>query len=762
MEIRPWEIVSNELDIEKRFSRDALFMTGNGRFGIRGFFEEDTTGIGGLGGIYMAGVFGKGDANVCSGPSRELCNLPNILRLEISVDGSSITPLSSNIQNFSQILALNTGEYTRTYNWTKEKTSLHCSFQRFTSLSNLNEVWQRLALKCNGEPIKIVIKAVIDTDIKNLNLVSSEPLPIQPGRNHIASRNIKSADQIQVSLDNPDTTTISMAQKMKLCVNEKEIEGKQVIDKMSAGYQWQLVLSTGDILTLDKAVCVCADFEGEYVEVIQGEFSSRTVDYLSELEKHSLCWHDRWETSDFIVDASDVIQGALRYNIFQLMAACPLHSDKVSIGARGLSGEMYEGCVFWDNEIFQLPFFCWSDPCSARRLLGFRYHTLPSAKERAYELWFDGAMYPWQASERGMEQTISEGGAFYAIHIVADIAFAIGKYIKISGDESFLLSGGAEILLETSRFWLSRCDYSNFDGKYHILSVRGPNEYDVFVDDNAYTNTMAVQNLKLASWALSTMKQKWPQQLEDLLNRLHFTEDESKKMIEVSDNIAILYTNNGQLLLEDDRYHLRRPLNLSRAKPTRKRIIDSTLPYEALPLYQVTKQADVVLLMNLIPELFTKSQKEVAYNYYEPRTAHDSSLSYSPHGWMAAVLGKMDEAYSYFEKSLLLDVEDRQMNSISGIHYANFGGTWQVAFSGFAGITEQDGIMCISPNLPKQWNGFAVKCWFHKSKVSVSLKDSKINVELLQVDHEAVIPLLINGSKYQISKKHPIISVQMK
>ncbi len=732
MEISAWKIVSKELDQVKRFSRDALFTTGNGVFGIRGFFEEETEGIGRLGGIYMAGVFGQGYSEVCSGPSSELCNLPQVLRLDLTVDGKRRAPSTDFVQNFTQELNLQNGEYSRSYQLPVEGALLSLTFRRFADLDTLHQIWQSVTITCLEGHCQLGMMAMIDTDVSNLNWQSCEPLPIQPGRKHFSLPNSSTAYAMELELDNQEKTRLFLAQKLRWLKNQRTVYGEAVRTPLAIGEGAQVLLQSGDQLTLEKVVHIYADFETSELALEQSSLVQRPVDYNAALSSHSACWNKRWKTADFRIQGLERDQGALRYNIFELLAACPLHQVKASIGARGLSGEMYEGCVFWDNEIFQLPFFCWSEPLSAKRLLSFRYQTLDEARKRAAELWFRGALYPWQVDRKGREQTIEEGGAFYAIHIVADIAYSIGKYMQITGDWSFLPQGGGEILLETARFWLSRCDYDENDQKYHIRAVRGPNEYDVYVDDNAYTNTMAAYNLTLASKAVDLLRSQWPKPWEELQENIRFTEEEYQLCKAVAENLAIPYLPGSNLILEDNRYHLRRPLPLAKAKPTAKRIIDSTLPYEALPLYQVTKQADVVLLMCLFGENYSVAQKALAFDYYEPRTAHDSSLSYAPYGLMAAILNRQEYAYSYFEKCALLEVEDRQLNSISGLHYANFGGTWQIAFHGFAGITEQGGMIHVKPQLPAQWIGFQVCFYFQASLLQVTYQDAKLKVELLE------------------------------
>ncbi len=743
-----WNISNQEYDRQRRASRDALFTIGNGNLGVRGFFEEEREGIEGLGGIYMAGVFGKGYKEAATGESRELCNLPQMLRLDLQADGRRILPENT---DFVQKLDFSTGVYTHAYTHTcQSKALVKLCFERFASLCSEDQLWQKVTIQAL-QPVQLTLGASIDSAVTNLNWESTEPLPIQPGRDHIVRRSIKS-QRMEILLDGPDAVRLELCQSVRVSLNGQEVKTQDRSTQTEAGCCCTVELQPGDVLVMQKAVQV--------LRIPQAEIKPILANYDQALQDHCSEWQKRWQSCDICLEGPVRDQCALRYAMFQLMAACPLHTDRVSIGARGLSGEMYEGCVFWDNEIFQLPFFSWSEPQSARRLLNFRKNTLAVAKERAKVLWFNGAQYPWQVNALGEEQTPTNGGGFYAIHITADVIFALSQYIQITGDCSILLEGGAEMMLETARFWLSRSDIDP-DGTAHIRCVRGPNEYDVFVDDNAYTNTLAKLNLTAAAEAAAWMERSHPQAWQELCCKLCLEPNETNRMAELAQALVIPTAEDEQLILEDAGYGKRRRLDLKKAKPTGKRIIDSTLPYEALPLYQVTKQADVVLLMALLPHAFTKQQKRRACEYYEPRTAHDSSLSYAPHGWLLAQLQECEKAYAYFEKSALLDVEDRQMNTISGIHFANFGGTWQMVFSGFFGITQSQGTLYVDPHLPKEWQGFSAELCYQGKRLSIRKKNNLLRCDWLDPVQGEKLPVCLAGTHCVLCQDQPYSEVSL-
>ncbi len=752
MKYTGWTICNNEYEAEKKRSRDALFTIGNGYFGIRGFFEEDTEDVDRLGGIYMAGIVGRGTYPAWEGTSRELCNVTNIFRVKLLADKENIR-ITDKAEDFYQMVDLKSGMYSRGYVYTTNShKKIKISFVRFASMHNRHLAGQKIEIEALTDNVEIQAGRFLDTNVTNLNKESCEPYPIQPGRNHIIEREI-SGNHVVTTLDDVDKTRLYFAQHLESCGENR----KQVTDEFACGETEIFVLEKGEKRIFTKVVCAYnSKYDKEPEQQIKA-FLNADICYEEELRKHTEAWKEKWDVSDITISGNEDDQAVLRYNIFHLLCVCPEHTDKLSIGARGLTGEMYEGCVFWDNEIFKFPFFVYTNPEAARKLLMFRYHTLEAAKRHAKRNWFEGAMYPWQVCEKGIEQTPYNVGAYYSIHVISDIAHAVQQYWNVTGDDEFVLKYGAEILLETARFFAGRVDYDEEAKAYVIRAVRGPNEYDVIVNNNAYTNVMAVENMKTAEKAFRTLEEKYPEELEKFINEHNVTKEERQKWEEIGKNILIPYVKKDKLYLEDDAYLKRRPVDMKKAKPTGKRIIDTTIPYEALMMYQVSKQADVVHMMNLLPHMFTDEEKRIAYEFYEPKTCHDSSLSYSQYGVMAANLNNEEETYRYFRKAAYLDIDDRQLNTISGLHFANFGGTWQLAYFGYAGISEDNNVLYINPNLPKVWNEMKLTVVFRGNRVKVCVSDKKLQLELQNKQGELFVN--VDGREYKLTGEEPRIQM---
>lgn len=716
-----WNIKHAGYDPQAHGHFAPVYTVGNGFVCCRGFMEEQRGGISGLGGIYMAGVFGSASYKPWKGEGQELVNIPNLFRADIEIDGEPLKPAPDNMRDYSETLDIKNSVFTRKYTYVKNGEPLAAlEFTRFLSRANIHLAGQQITVLPLKDGLKARVEMRLDPDVTNLNEISSEPYPIQPGKRHleVLSRN---GNALLVRCDGGDKTELAFAQR----VTARENIYQKVVYIPEPG-------AHTDMLSAAEAGIRNAP---QYEDVFAA---------------HKAAMAAFWENADVAIDGDGETQVSLRYNILQLAQSCPRHTDKVSIGARGLTGEMYEGSVFWDTEIFMLPFFTMTDPGAAKRLLMFRYHTLPEAREHAKNNWFGGAMYGWQVNAKGVEQTPQGVGAYYSIHVIADIAFAVLEYFNATGDGAFIVKYGLEILIETARFWQSRVTRRS-DGLFDIMAVRGPNEYDVLVNNNLYTNMMARENFLLCDRLLGIFAEKYPAELKILASRLAFEKSELESWREIADKLVLPFDGDSGIWLEDDAWLRRKPLDMAKAKPTAKRIIDTAIPYEALPFYQVTKQADVLHVMKNLPWRFTKEQMETSYDYYLPKTAFDSSLAYSMFALMAARLGRADAALSFFDKCINMDIRNVQLNTISGLHFANFGGSWQAAVFGFGGVEVLPDKLFIAPNLPKRWNSISFKLKYRGAFLKIEAAQNHVKVTALEAG-DSPVPLDLQGKSFLLKK----------
>jgi beta-phosphoglucomutase family hydrolase len=428
------------------------------------------------------------------------------------------------------------------------------------------------------------------------------------------------------------------------------------------------------------------------------------------MARHRAAWSARWDASDIRVDGDPKTQRALRFAAYHLISAADPTDDRVSIGARAMTGAAYSGHVFWDTDIYMLPFFALTWPEAARALAMYRFHTLPAARAKAARYGARGAFYAWESADTGEDVTpasvVGPAGLPIPIkvareeqHISADVAYGAWNYWRLTGDDVFLLEAGAEIIVETARFWASRAEPGS-DGKRHIRGVIGPDEYHQSVDDDAYTNGMARWNLRTAQAVVADLAQRWPEPWADLRARLGFEDAELDDWAAAARDLYTGLDPTTGLIEQFKGYFALKALPglVSRIVP-----VDVLLGLDQVMRTPAIKQPDVLMLLCLLWDEFAPEVREANFRYYEPRCTHGSSLSPCIHALIAARLGDMALAEKYFRQSSEIDLSDNMGNASGGIHAAALGGLWQAAVFGFAGLTLGDDGPRLDPKLPSAW-----------------------------------------------------------
>jgi trehalose/maltose hydrolase-like predicted phosphorylase len=467
---------------------------------------------------------------------------------------------------------------------------------------------------------------------------------------------------------------------------------------------------------------------------------SRALGWRAVLAAHEAAWDARWAAGDIVIDGDDIMQRAVRFAVYHLTSAANPEDDRVSVGARALTGDAYLGHVFWDTEIYLLPFYTAVWPEAARALLMYRFHTLPSARAKAAHFGYKGALYAWESADTGLETTpervVGADGTLIDIltgrmehHISADIAYAVWQYWRFTGDDDFFLRAGAEILLDTARFWASRA-VAEADGKRHIRHVIGPDEYHEDVDDNAFTNVMARWNIGRGLEAMEVLRERWPNHAAALREKLALGEEE---LADWRDAIARILTGLDPATGVYEQFagfHALQPLELA-AYADRKVPIDVVIGRELTQRSQVVKQADVVALIALLPEEFPGAMAETNFRHYEPRCAHGSSLSTGMHALVAARLGDAEMALRYLRATAATDL-DLDPNSAGGVRIAGLGALWQAVILGFAGLVLSGDTLGVDPRLPPRWRSLSFRvCWRGRS-VAIGIADGTVRATLVE------------------------------
>jgi alpha,alpha-trehalose phosphorylase len=446
------------------------------------------------------------------------------------------------------------------------------------------------------------------------------------------------------------------------------------------------------------------------------------------------------------------IQQAIRFNLFHILQASA-RAEETSVPAKGLTGQAYEGHYFWDTEIYLLPFLIYTSPRIARNLLAFRYKMLPQARARAKELGHRGAMFPWR--------TISgeEASAYYAAgtaqyHINADIMYALRKYVQATGDEAFLRNFGAEMLVETARLWVDLGFYSDAKGeKFCINGVTGPDEYNAVVNNNAYTNLMARENLHYATRVIESLRATEPDAYNALVYKTALEPSELKAWIRAAENMYVPYDEKLKIIPQDDEFLDKERWDFRNTPADHYPLL---LFYHPLNIYrkQVIKQADVILAMFLLGDVFPPETKKRNFDFYDPLTTGDSSLSSCVEAIIAAQIGDMEKAFRYGMAALLMDLADVGGNVKDGCHIASMGGTWMMLTYGFGGMRDNDGTLSFWPRrapeenailrFPVTYRGQRLEVEIGLDKVEYALREG----ECLVIRHET--------EEVQLSRENPV------
>ena len=429
-----------------------------------------------------------------------------------------------------------------------------------------------------------------------------------------------------------------------------------------------------------------------------------------------------WERSDVVVEGQPELQQAIRWNLFHLIQATA-RAEGTGVPAKGLTGHGYEGHYFWDVEIFVMPFLCYTAPRIARNLLRFRASMLDSARERARELDHHGALFPWRTIN-GEEASAYYQAGTAQYHLNADIAYAIKRYVDVTGDQDILLDVGAEILVETARLWVDLGFYDD-DGAFHLHAVTGPDEYTTVVNDNTFTNLMARLNLNYAVSVVDWLRVAEPYRYRVLCEDVGLTYDEVQSWHEAAVAMHVPYNEKRGINPQDAHFLEKEVWDFARTPPNKYPLL---LHYHPLVIYrhQVLKQADVVLAMFLLGNEFPFELKAANYKYYDPLTTSDSSLSPPMHAIVAAEIGDTASAVDHFRLALLMDMADVGANAHHGVHIASTGGVWMTLVYGFAGLRDFDGRFSFDPHLPEDWTSLRFHLCLAEQRVSVHLNHDRI------------------------------------
>ncbi len=691
-----WNVIETEFDPTQLHHKETVFTLGNGYLGVRGSFEEGYSED--FSATLIHGVYD--DVKIAH---TELVNCPNWLPLVVTVAGERFSMDSGEILNYERRLDLRLGLVSRDVRWRSPSGhTLDFHFQRFASLADQHVLAIRTSITSVDFEGEITVEAGFDAE------------PHTQGVRHWRTINQGGVDQIIWLNSQTLHSAIQLGMAAKLVVEDDDTP----VGVENASFP---TLTTcfefypGKTVTVEKIVTVFTSRETEIPIAAAIERLGNEPRYATLLAAHIAAWEQVWQDSDIIIEGDRQAQLSVRYNLFQLLAVTPRHDNRVSIPPKTLSGFAYSGHIFWDTEIFILPFLTFTQPALARNLLTYRYHTLPGARRKAQEAGYQGAMFAWESAATGDEVTPrwvpTPSGELVRIwcgdievHITADIAYAVLHYWHTTNDDEWMRDYGAEIILDTAVFWESRVQWNQNRHTYDILDVIGPDENHDRVDNNAFTNLMVNWHLQSALALWDWLKQAYPQTSAQLAQKLNLTTERLHRWAEIPEHLFVNQDANTGLIEQFEGFFQLEDVNLADYEP-RSKSLQGLLGIEATSQKQILKQPDVLMLLYLMRERYDYNTLAANWDYYNQRTDHTygSSLGPAIHAILACDLNQPTEAYTHFLRSALVDLEDVRLNAGEGIHAASAGGVWQAVVFGFGGIrmTQFGPVAC--PNLPPHW-----------------------------------------------------------
>jgi alpha,alpha-trehalose phosphorylase len=714
-----WSVLESRLRPEFMAQMETVLALGNGYLGMRGGPEEGIPCV--QDGTFVNGfyeswpiVYGE-EAFGFARTGQTMLNVTDSKIIKLFVDDEPFELASANLRHYSRQLNMKSGTLDRELIWEMPSgKQVRINSRRLISFQQRHVAAISYEVTVLNAAAAVVIASAMLHHQNGGEKAEQDPRRakfsstlLQPRASHVNERRIilvhgteRSQMILACGIDHELVTDCSYSSKTAHTENAGEVvftiaaePGSPILLRKYMAYHTSRTATPHEITrraewTLDRAAS-----EG---------FSQ----LLAEQEQYM---DQFWQKSDLRVSqvkgervklSTVEMQQAIRMNLFHILQASA-RAENCGVAAKGLTGNAYEGHYFWDTEIYLFPFLVYTSPVTAKNLLQFRYNMLDQARARARELSHRGALFPWRTING------EEASAYYAAgtaqyHINADIMHGLRKYVNITGDEEFLFQYGAEMLVETARFW---CDLGFFsprhNGKFCINGVTGPDEYKTVVNNNTYTNLMARRNLNYAVETVNRLQEQQPQALEVLRRKTGLEASEVEDWKRAADNMYVPFDAKTGIYPQDDTFLDREPWDFKNTPDDRYPLL---LFYHPLNIYrhQVIKQADVVLAMFLLGQEFSLQAKKRNFEFYDPLTTGDSSLSSCIQAIMALEIGDFDKAVEYARSALLMDLSDIGGNVKDGCHIACMGGTWMVFTYGFGGLRDYDGTLSFRPHRPPE------------------------------------------------------------
>jgi len=752
-----WSIIEEGFDVERVKSSESLFSIGNGAMGQRANFEETYSGET-FQGSYIAGIYYPDKTKVGwwkNGYPKyfaKVLNAPNWIGIDVKINEENLDlNTCTEVKNFRRELNMKEGWYNRSFEATlKNGTEIAVNIRRFLSLDLDEAGIIKYEITPLNKDAKIVYKPYIDAGVTNEDANWEEkfwePLEVKKGTNEafVTAQTFKTHFKVTTFMHN----TI-FANGENVHISPSTIDSTS--DKVQ--FTYGTIIAKGQTSSIQKigGYTVSLNHENTLAAAEKTIKAAVSLGYDALLQNQIDAWSKIWEMSDITIDGDVKAQQGIRFNIFQLNQTYLGKDSRLNIGPKGFTGEKYGGSTYWDTEAYCIPFYmATKDQQVARNLLTYRFNQLDKAIENAKDnLGFKNgaALYP-MVTMNGEECHNEWEITHEEIHRNGAIAFAIYNYHRFTGDYSYIPEKGLEVLIGIARFWHQRASFSKEKNQYVILGVTGPNEYENNINNNFYTNYIAKWCIDYAAEQINKVALEYPADHKRVLEKVTLSANEIQEWKKVADNMYFPVSKELGIYLQQDGF-LDKDLVPVKDLDRSQRPINQKWSWDRVLRSPYIKQADVLQCFYFFEDHFTREELERNFDFYESFTVHESSLSPCVHSIQAAVLDKMDMAYTFYLRTSRLDLDDYNKEVEEGCHITSMAGTWMSIVEGFGGMRVKNDQLHFSPKIPKEWKGYSFKINFRNQILKVAVNH---NETTFTVDGDQDLTIVVNGNPVIASK----------
>jgi maltose phosphorylase len=749
-----WNIIEEGFDPHLNKISESIFSLGNGRMGHRANFEETYSGETLLGN-YVAGVYYPDKTRVGWWKNgypayyAKVLNAANWIGIEIKIDEEILDLATAEVSNFKRVLNMRAGYLERSFTAKlKSGKIVKVVSTRFCSIADDKIGAIRYQLTPVNFEAAITFMPFIDGDIKNQDSNYDEKF-WEPVTDEIGESTAYLT--LRTKKTNFEVCTGSGIEIYEGAI-KLDIKTKPVRKEKFVGQQFSINAKINKEISIIKIAANLSSENHPKAELLSRCKSaiSNALDkgFESLLKEQAAAWAIKWNESDIEIVGDIAAQQGIRFNIFQLFQTYTGKDDRLNIGPKGFTGEKYGGSTYWDTEAYCVPFYLATAPQEvSKNLLIYRYKHLGKAIENAEKLGFSGgaALFP-MVTMNGEECHNEWEITFEEIHRNGAISFAIYNYVRYTGDQAYLADYGLEVLIAIARFWKQRVNWSEEKQQYVMLGITGPNEYENNVNNNWYTNVLAAWCLKYAAEALEIVKEQQPEKCQNLLKSLAFKAIELNDWADIVDKMYYPKDEKKGIFLQQDGY-LDKEQRLVKDLAITERPIHQNWSWDRILRSCLIKQADVLQGLYFFEDEYDADTLRRNFDFYEPRTVHESSLSPCVHSILAAKLNDEVRAYEFYLRTARLDLDNYNNDTEDGLHITSMAGTWMSIVEGFAGMRVRDGKLCFNPFLPAKWDSFSFTIGFRGANLNITISERGIHIKN---NDNIALEIVITGQTYQL------------